>query len=98
MTKDDQRAICREIAIEASGHKLARLRAIELDAKLAGHFAPERIEVETGPKTLDAISERAASVASALDRNAYLRARGTKARHTISSAMSRWNPEITAEP
>lgn len=45
-----------------------KLRAIEMDSKLAGHFEPEQLVVETGPKTLDAIKERAQSVVSALDR------------------------------
>lgn len=42
------------------------LRAIELYSKLLGHFEPDRVEVEAGPRTLLSIRERAAQVASAL--------------------------------
>lgn len=45
------------------------LRAIELYSKLLGHFEPDRVEVEAGPKTLQTIKERAHEVASALGRN-----------------------------
>ena len=44
------------------------LRAIELYSKLLGHFEPDRVEVEAGPKTLLSIKERAQHVASALAR------------------------------
>lgn len=44
------------------------LRAIEIYSKLLGHFEPDRVEVETGPKTLQSIKERAAQVSSALVR------------------------------
>lgn len=44
------------------------LRAIELYSKLLGHFEPDRVEVEAGPKTLLSIKERAAQVSSALAR------------------------------
>lgn len=44
------------------------LRAIELYSKLLGHFEPDRLEVEAGPKTLQSIKERAAHVSSALAR------------------------------
>ena len=43
-----------------------KLRAIELDSKLAGHFEPDRIEVEAGSKTLDVIAARAKKVGSIL--------------------------------
>ena len=33
---------------------------------MLGHFEPDRVEVEAGPKTLLSIRERAAQVASAL--------------------------------
>lgn len=44
------------------------LRAIELYSKLLGHFEPDRVEVEAGPKTLLSIKERASQVSSALAR------------------------------
>ncbi|MCX6878705.1 MAG: terminase small subunit [Verrucomicrobia bacterium] len=49
------------------------LRAIELDAKLAGHFAPEQVTVEAGRKTLDGIKERAERVASVLNLRARMK-------------------------
>lgn len=45
---------------------MSRLRAIEIDAKLAGYFAPDQVVVETGPKTLEAVRERARTMASAM--------------------------------
>lgn len=45
------------------------LRAIEIYSKLLGHYEPDRVEVEAGPKTLQTIKERANQVASALGRN-----------------------------
>lgn len=39
-----------------------KLRVIELDSKLAGHFEPEQLVVETGPVTLDTLREIAARV------------------------------------
>ena len=45
------------------------LRAIEIYSKLLGHFEPDRVEVEAGPKTLQSIKDRANQVASALGRN-----------------------------
>ena len=64
-----------------------KLRAIELDSKLAGHFAPDELVVETGQKTLESIKERAAKVVSALDRTA----RGTIPA-TTGGVLSRWKP------
>ena len=71
------------------------MRAIEIDAKLAGDFAPDRVEVETGPKTLDSIRERAAAVASALDLNARLRRQSNRMAPTTRSGLSRWDADIT---
>lgn len=42
------------------------LRAIELYSKLLGHFEPDRVEVDAGPKTLLSIKERAAQVSAGL--------------------------------
>lgn len=91
MTRDRKREFLRDVIENPNAGLMVKMRAIELDAKLAGDFAPEKVEVETGPKTLDAIAERAASVASALDRNAALRARGTSARKP--AGLARWTPD-----
>ena len=67
LTKDRKRELLME-KIESTTFKPADwLRAIEIDARLAGHFEPERVEVETGPRTLDEIRARANAVASGLD-------------------------------
>ena len=67
LAKDRKREILREIAEDRNLPTMVRIRAIEIDAKLAGHFEPDRLEVETGPKTLEALEARAANVVSALD-------------------------------
>lgn len=64
-----KRELCLRIMEDRTEKTADRLRAIELDAKLAGHFEPERIEVEAGGKALASIRERAAGVVSVL--NAY---------------------------
>lgn len=45
-----------------------KMRAMELHSKLANHFGPEQLVVETGPTTLASIEARAAAVVSALNR------------------------------
>lgn len=45
-----------------------KLRAMDLHSKLAGDFAPEQMVVETGPKTLEAVRERAKLLASPMSR------------------------------
>lgn len=64
MSKDMKREIAMQIASNPAKSDMARIRAMELDAKLAGHFEPDRVEVETGPYTLESIRERAKTVAS----------------------------------
>lgn len=66
LTKDRKRELMHEIAESKSEKTQDRLRAIELDAKLNGEFAPDRVEVETGPNTLQAVRERAKEMASAM--------------------------------
>jgi hypothetical protein len=79
------------VVIRRRVKSIGKIEAARLLAEIMGWKSPEQLVVETGPKTLDAISERAASVASALDRNAYLRARGTSARKP--AGLARWSPE-----
>lgn len=66
LSKDRKRELLRDIAENDKAPVLARLRSIEIDAKLAGHFEPDRTEIDIGPKTLLSIKERAAQVTSAL--------------------------------
>ena len=68
LSKDRKREILQALAESASQKTQDRLRAIEIDAKLAGDFAPDQVVVETGPKTLEAVRERAKSMASAMAR------------------------------
>jgi len=70
LTKDRKRALLMEFAEDPQIKTPDRLRAIELDAKLAGHFAPEQVTLEKGPNPLDDLSERANRVASILNRRA----------------------------
>lgn len=66
MSKDYKRELLRQIAEDSKAGALVKIRAMEVDAKLAGHFEPDRVEVEAGPKTLLSIKERASQVTSAL--------------------------------
>lgn len=68
LTKDRKREILRDIAEDAARPTMVRLRAIEVDSKLAGHFEPDQVVIETGPKTLDAVRERARTMASPFSR------------------------------
>ena len=104
MTKDRLRELLMECAENRTEKMPDRLRAIEIDAKLAGYFAPDQVVVETGPKTLDAVKERAERVASALNLQAHLRAKasasGKESSNVHSPAtvpaktgiLSRWKP------
>lgn len=67
MSRDRKRELLAKIA-EGSAKDTDKIRAMEVDAKLAGHFEPDRAEIEIGPKTLLSIKERAALVSSALAR------------------------------
>lgn len=58
-TRDHKRTLAMRIMEDEKVKIQDRLRAMEIDAKLAGHFEPDRIEVEAGPNTLQAIKERA---------------------------------------
>ena len=68
LTKDRKRELLRDIAEDADRPAMVRLRAIEIDAKLAGHFEPDRTEIDVGQRTLLSIKERAEQVVSALAR------------------------------
>jgi phage terminase small subunit len=73
LSKDRKREIMRDIAESPTQKTQDRLRAIEIDAKLAGDFAPEQHVIEAGPKTLDAVRERAKQIGSPLGRAINLR-------------------------
>lgn len=66
LTKDRKRELLRDIAESEKEKAVDRIRAMEADARLAGHFEPDRVEVDVGEKTLLSIKERASQVTSAL--------------------------------
>jgi phage terminase small subunit len=66
LSRDRKRELLAQIAENTAMKPLVRIRAIETDAKIAGHFEPEHHVIEGGNKTLEAIRERALKVASAL--------------------------------
>lgn len=69
LSKDRKREILRDIAEDTERPTMVRLRAVEIDAKLAGHFEPDRLDLNPGPKPIDSLRERALAIVSALDRN-----------------------------
>lgn len=68
LSKEDKREILRDIIDSATQKTQDRLRAIEIDAKLAGDFAPEKHILEDGPERIKSARERAMAVASPLNR------------------------------
>ena len=68
MTRDEKRRIAASIARDETASGVDRLRACAEDYKLAGHYEPEKHVVDAGPKTLDAIRERARKMVSPLSR------------------------------
>lgn len=69
LTKDRKREILRDIAEDTERPTMVRLRAVEIDSRLAGHFEPDRVEMDTGPSLLETTRERALAIVSALVRN-----------------------------
>lgn len=67
-SRDHKRALVMRIMEDPTVKMQDRLRAMEIDARLAGQFEPDRTEIDVGPKTLLSIKERAAQVSSALAR------------------------------
>lgn len=55
MTKNEKRRFLAEIILDPAAKMSDRLYAIEIDSKLAGHFAPKRHLIDIGQKTLDCI-------------------------------------------
>jgi phage terminase small subunit len=66
LSRDRKREILYQIAESSKEKAVDRIRAMEVDARIAGHFEPDRTEIEVGPKTLLSIKERATQVASSL--------------------------------
>lgn len=64
--RDHKREMLYLIMEDKNENIMARLKAIEIDAKLAGQFEPDRKELQMSNSTLQSIKERAMHVASAL--------------------------------
>jgi phage terminase small subunit len=64
--RDHKREMLYLIMEDRSQKIEARLKAIEIDAKLSGQFEPDRTEIQLGNSTLQSIKERAMQVAGAL--------------------------------
>lgn len=68
MTKDFKRKKLRLIVEARDSTYDNKIRAIAEDNRLAGHYEPDRTEIDIGDKTLLSIAERAKQVASGLAR------------------------------
>ena len=64
--RDHKREMLYLIMEDKSQKIEARLKAIEIDAKLSWQFDPDRTEIQLGNSTLQSIKERAMQVAGAL--------------------------------
>jgi hypothetical protein len=69
---DEKRRVLARIVRDPHASSATKLRAIELDSMLAGHFAPKQVVVEIGPNTLDAIRELPQELILALKQIALL--------------------------
>jgi phage terminase small subunit len=68
LSKDRKRELLRDIAEDPDRPPMVRIRAIEIDAKLAGHFEADRVEVDSGSFNLDAVRERMRAIVSPMVR------------------------------
>jgi len=66
LTRDRKRELLRQIAERQDAPLDARIRAMAEDSRMAGHYEPDRTEIDVGPRTLQSIRERAAKVGYAL--------------------------------
>lgn len=66
LSKRRKRELLCQIAENAQLPAMVRIRAIEIDSKLAGHYAPDRLEVSIGPATLEAVTELVDALVAAL--------------------------------
>lgn len=68
LTRDRKLELLRDIAEKEANPLDARLRAMAEDSKMQGHYEPEQHVIESGPKTLEAVRERARLMAAPLGR------------------------------
>jgi|688.fasta_scaffold1403128_1 phage terminase small subunit len=66
LTRDRKRELLRQIAEKEDAPLDARIRAMAEDSRMAGHYEPDRTEIDVGSRTLQSIQERAAKVGYAL--------------------------------
>lgn len=93
-----------EATIRKRVKMMGKIEAARLLVDMMGWKAPEHHVVETGPKTLAGVKERAERVASVLNLRARMQAAAQTANgngHSNRSALSRWpghNSEASANP
>lgn len=68
LTRDRKREILRDIVEDPKTPVLERIRAMAEDSRMAGHYEPDRTEIDVGQRTLFSIKERAAQLSRALGR------------------------------
>lgn len=69
LSKDRKRELLAEIALSTTAKTLERIRVIEVDARLAGHYVPDRTEIAVPTQTLMSIKERAMQMSSTLGKD-----------------------------
>lgn len=108
---DEKHVLAQEVTTDTIGEATIRKRVkmmgkiecARLLVDIMGWKAPEQITVETGPKTLDAIKERAEKVASVLNlrarmnsaqagSNGHSNGNGNGNGHAKPGTLSRWKP------
>ena len=72
LARDRKREMLRDIAEDLTAPVDARIRAMAEDSRMAGHYEPDRTEIDVGQRTLLSIKERAAQLSCALGRR-YMR-------------------------
>jgi phage terminase small subunit len=68
LTRDRKRELLRDIAENPLASTDNRIRAMAEDSRMAGHYEPDRTEIEVGQRTLLSIKERAMQLSRALGR------------------------------
>jgi hypothetical protein len=66
LTRDRKRELLRQIAEKQDAPLDVRIRAMAEDSRMAGHYEPDRTEIDVGPRTLQSIRERAATIHSSM--------------------------------
>lgn len=91
-TREFKREKLYAIMIDPESRPADIIRAIEMDCRMAGHFEPEKIELEDGPRRLANLEERASQLVASLSRFARAKAavNGANGHSSPGTALSRW--------